>query len=30
MHAAVCVYTLLNVYDPNKNPWITPEDASIE
>ncbi|MDB4082894.1 (4Fe-4S)-binding protein [Vicingaceae bacterium] len=30
IHAAVCVYTLLNVYDPNKNPWITPEDASIE
>tara|TARA_B110000046_G_scaffold48975_1_gene54457 strand:+ start:17210 stop:17440 length:231 start_codon:yes stop_codon:yes gene_type:complete len=30
IHAAVCVSTLPNVYDPNKNPWITPEDASTE
>jgi uncharacterized Fe-S cluster protein YjdI len=30
IHAKVCVSTLPNVYDPNKKPWITPEDASNE
>ena len=30
IHAKVCVSTLPNVYDPNKKPWITPEDATTD
>ena len=30
MHAKVCVSMLPNVYDPNKKPWITAENASTE
>ncbi|MDH3698498.1 MAG: (4Fe-4S)-binding protein [Flavobacteriaceae bacterium] len=30
IHAAVCVETLPQVYDPNAKPWIKPENASID
>lgn len=30
IHAAICVNTLPKVYDPNKKPWIEPENASID
>jgi len=30
IHAAVCVKTLPNVYDPKAKPWITPENASTD
>lgn len=30
IHAAICVHTLPKVYDPNKKPWIEPENASID
>lgn len=30
IHAAVCVNTLPQVYDPNAKPWIKPENASID
>ena len=29
-HAAVCVKTLSNVYDPKKRPWIKAENASTQ
>ena len=30
IHAATCVKTLPEVYDPNGKPWIKPENASVE
>lgn len=30
IHAAICVNALPKVYDPNKKPWIEPENASID
>ena len=30
IHAAECVHTLPDVYDPEKNPWITIENASTD
>ena len=30
IHAAVCVNTLPEVYDPNAKPWINPENASTD
>ena len=30
IHAAVCVKTLPEVYDPNGKPWIKPENASTD
>lgn len=30
IHAAVCVKTLPDVYDPEGKPWITPENASAD
>ena len=30
IHAAVCVHTLPDVYDPKGRPWIKPENASTE
>ena len=30
IHAATCVKTLPNVYDPKGKPWIRPENASYE
>jgi len=30
IHAATCVKTLPEVYDPNAKPWIKPENGSIE
>ena len=30
IHAATCVNTLPNVYDPKGKPWIKPENANIE
>jgi uncharacterized Fe-S cluster protein YjdI len=30
IHAAVCVKSLPEVYDPNAKPWIKPEAASID
>ena len=30
IHAATCVKTLPNVYDPEGKPWIKPENASID
>ncbi|GAA4917265.1 (4Fe-4S)-binding protein [Mucilaginibacter defluvii] len=28
IHAAVCVRTLPDIYDPKRRPWIRPENAS--
>ncbi|MGB5204962.1 MAG: (4Fe-4S)-binding protein [Eudoraea sp.] len=30
IHSAICVNTLPKVYDPNKKPWIEPENATID
>lgn len=30
IHSAICVNSLPEVYDPNKNPWIEPKNASID
>jgi len=30
IHAAICVETLPNVYDPDRKPWIMPKNASIQ
>jgi uncharacterized Fe-S cluster protein YjdI len=30
IHAAICVETLPKVYDPDRKPWIKPENASIQ
>ena len=30
VHSAICVNTLPKVYDPNKKPWIEPENATID
>jgi len=30
IHAAICVKTLPEVYDPKAKPWIKPENASAE
>ena len=29
-HAGVCVRTLPKVYHPKDNPWVTPEQATVE